>query len=362
MKRKKTGNFVVYDLGGGTFDVSVLEIDNINNEMVCSVVSTGGDTHLGGHDFDIIIANYICDDFKAKEGIDLRKDNSAFFRVKEAAEEAKKELSSRLETTVKLPFITNGPKHIDLTIKRNVIESLSEKLVQKTLQICENVVKESKINISDISSLILVGGMTRMPLIQKKIEEFFKITPSKDINPDECVAIGAAIQGSIIKGDISDIVLVDVTPLSLGIETKDDVFAVIIPKNASIPVTEKQTFTTAADNQTSVRILVYQGERTIASANTLLGQFELSGIEPAPAREPKIEVSFSIDVSGIVHVSAKDVKSNKTEAVTIKTDAGLTKEEINRMIAEAEKYKLEDEARHALIKAKNNFEDSVRKS
>ncbi len=351
--KKKSGTVAVYDLGGGTFDISILEI----GDGVFEVKSTNGDTFLGGEDFDQRLIDYIAEEFKKEHGIDLRGDRLALQRLKEAAEKAKIELSTTMQTEVNLPFITadaSGPKHLMMKITRAKFEQLVDDLVQRSIEPCKLALKDAGLKASDIEEVILVGGMTRMPKIIEAVKQFFGKDPHRGVNPDEVVAVGAAIQGAVLAGEVKDVLLLDVTPLSLGIETLGGVFTRIIDRNTTIPTRKSQIFSTAEDNQTAVTIRVYQGEREIATENKLLGQFDLVGIPPAPRGVPQIEVTFDIDANGIVHVSAKDKATGKEQSIRIQASGGLTEEEIERMVKEAEAHAEEDRKRRALIEARNN--------
>ncbi len=358
LDKKKDEKIAVFDLGGGTFDISILEI----GDGVFEVKSTNGDTFLGGEDFDQALINYIAEEFQKENGIDLRKDKMALQRLKEAAEKAKHELSTVMETEINLPFITadsSGPKHLQMKITRAKFESLVEDLLKRLEEPCMQALKDAGLGANDINEVILVGGMTRMPAVQAKAKEIFGKEPHKGINPDEVVAIGAAIQGAVLKGDIKDVLLLDVTPLSLGIETLGGMFTKIIERNTTIPVKKSQIFTTAADNQTSVGIHVLQGERPLAKDNKTLGKFELVGIPPAPRGVPQIEVTFDIDANGIVHVSAKDKATGKEQSIKITASSGLTEEEIEKMVKEAEMHAEEDRKRKELIEVKNQAENLI---
>lgn len=358
MDKKASGTIVVYDLGGGTFDVSILEI----GDGVFEVKATNGDTFLGGEDFDQRIVNYLADEFKKEQGIDLRSDRLALQRLKEAAEKAKIELSSTTQTDVNLPFITadsTGAKHLNIKLTRAKLESLVEDLIEKTAEPCKKALADAGLKASDISEVILVGGMTRMPKVQEKVKEIFGKEPHKGVNPDEVVAVGAAIQGGVLMGDVKDVLLLDVTPLSLGIETLGGVFTRLIDRNTTIPTRKSQVFSTAEDGQTAVTIRVFQGEREIAAHNKLLGQFDLVGIPPSPRGMPQIEVTFDIDANGIVNVSAKDKATNKEQAIRIQASGGLSDEEINKMVKDAEANAEADKQRKELVEAKNHAEGLV---
>ncbi|MBR1826054.1 MAG: molecular chaperone DnaK [Alphaproteobacteria bacterium] len=358
MDKKASGTIVVYDLGGGTFDVSILEI----GDGVFEVKATNGDTFLGGEDFDQRIVNYLADEFKKEQGIDLRSDRLALQRLKEAAEKAKIELSSTTQTEVNLPFITadsTGAKHLNIKLTRAKLESLVEDLIEKTAEPCKKALADAGLKASDISEVILVGGMTRMPKVQEKVKEIFGKEPHKGVNPDEVVAVGASIQGGVLMGDVKDVLLLDVTPLSLGIETLGGVFTRLIDRNTTIPTRKSQVFSTAEDGQTAVTIRVFQGEREIAAHNKLLGQFDLVGIPPSPRGMPQIEVTFDIDANGIVNVSAKDKATNKEQAIRIQASGGLSDEEINKMVKDAEANAEADKQRKELVEAKNHAEGLV---
>ncbi|MBP9020290.1 MAG: molecular chaperone DnaK [Syntrophobacterales bacterium] len=352
LDKKKDEKIAVFDLGGGTFDISILEL----GEGVFEVKSTNGDTHLGGEDFDQKLIDYICDEFKKDQGIDLRKDRMALQRIKEAAEKAKMELSTTLETDINLPFITadaSGPKHLTMKITRSKLEALVEDLIAKLEQPCRIALQDAGLAANQIDEVILVGGMTRMPRVQQKVKEIFGKEPHKGVNPDEVVAIGAAIQAGVLTGEVKDVLLLDVTPLSLGIETLGGVMTKLIEKNTTIPTRKSQIFSTAADNQTAVTIHVLQGERTMAADNKTLGRFELVGIPPAPRGVPQIEVTFDIDANGIVHVSAKDLGTGKEQSIRITASSGLSKEEIDKLVKEAEMHSEEDRKRKELIEVRN---------
>jgi molecular chaperone DnaK len=359
---KRDRKIAVYDLGGGTFDVSIIEIANVEGDKQIEVLSTNGDTFLGGEDFDQRIMDYLVEEFRKDQGVDLTKDVLALQRLKESAEKAKIELSSSAQTSVNLPYITadaSGPKHMNINLSRAKLEQLVDELIQRSVGPCQTAIKDAGVNIADIDEVILVGGMTRMPKVQETVEKLFGKAPRKDVNPDEAVAAGAAVQGAVLGGERNDVLLLDVTPLSLGIETMGGVFAKVIQKNTTIPTKGQQTFSTAEDNQPAVTIKVFQGERELVQYNKLLGEFNLEGIQPQRRGQPQIEVAFDIDANGIMNISAKDKSTGKENKITIKSDSGLSKEEIERMVIEAEQNAESDKKTRELIDTRNQAEATL---
>jgi molecular chaperone DnaK len=359
---KRDRKIAVYDLGGGTFDVSIIEIANVEGDKQIEVLSTNGDTFLGGEDFDQRIMDYLVEEFRKDQGVDLTKDVLALQRLKESAEKAKIELSSSSSTSVNLPYITadaSGPKHMNITISRSKLEQLVDELITRSIEPCKVAMKDAGVTAADIDEVILVGGMTRMPKVQEAVEKLFGKAPRKDVNPDEAVAAGAAVQGAVLGGDRTDVLLLDVTPLSLGIETMGGVFAKVIQKNTTIPTKGQQTFSTAEDNQPAVTIKVFQGERELVQYNKLLGEFNLEGIQPQRRGQPQIEVTFDIDANGIMNISAKDKSTGKENKITIKSDSGLSKEEIERMVVEAEQNAESDKKTRELIDTRNQAEATL---
>ena len=358
LDKQKTGTIAVYDLGGGTFDISILEI----GDGVFEVKSTNGDTFLGGEDFDMRLVNYLADEFQKEQGIDLRRDKLALQRLKEAAEKAKIELSSTTQTEINLPFITadaSGPKHLTMKLTRAKFEALVDDLVQKTIEPCKQAIKDAGLSAAEINEVVLVGGMTRMPKVQEVVKQLFGKEPHKGVNPDEVVAVGAAIQAGVLQGDVKDVLLLDVTPLSLGIETLGGVFTRLIDRNTTIPTKKSQVFSTAEDGQTAVTIRVFQGEREMAADNKMLGQFDLVGLPPAPRGVPQVEVTFDIDANGIVNVSAKDKGTGKEQQIRIQASGGLSETDIQKMVKDAEAHAEEDKKRKAAVEAKNHAEALV---
>lgn len=361
-KKKGDRKVAVYDLGGGTFDISIIEIADVDGEHQFEVLATNGDTFLGGEDFDLRLIDYLADEFKKDSGVDLHSDPLALQRLKEAAEKAKIELSSAQQTDVNLPYITadaSGPKHLNIRITRAKLESLVENLIERTIEPCKTAVNDANLKVSDIDDVILVGGQTRMPKVQEAVKNFFAKEARKDVNPDEAVAIGAAIQGAVLAGDVKDVLLLDVTPLSLGIETLGGVMTKLIDKNTTIPTKANQVFSTAEDNQTAVTVHVLQGEREMASANKSLGRFDLSDIPAAPRGVPQVEVTFDIDANGILHVSAKDKATNKEQSIVIKASSGLSDDEVQKMVKDAESHKEADRKFHEIVEARNQADAMI---
>ncbi|MBL4819251.1 MAG: molecular chaperone DnaK, partial [Deltaproteobacteria bacterium] len=358
MDKKSEEKIAVYDLGGGTFDISILEVGH----NVVEVISTNGDTHLGGDDFDNVVMEYLTAEFKKDTGVDVSKDKMVMQRLKEAAEKAKVELSSTKETDINLPFLTadaSGPKHLNIKLSRAKLEQMFAPLIQRTLEPCKKALADAKLKVGDIHEVVLVGGSTRVPKVQEVVKEFFAKEPNRSVNPDEVVALGAAVQAGVLAGDVKDMLLLDVTPLSLGIETLGGVTTVLIPRNTTIPTKKSEVFSTAADSQTSVEVHCLQGERDMASSNRTLGRFHLEGIPPAPRGMPQIEVTFDIDANGIVHVSAKDRATNKEQKITITASSGLSDDEVNRMVKDAESHADEDKSRREAIEERNKLDSMI---